>query len=136
MKKVLITFFTISMISYCFGQELAVSTVSGEKASLHASFHWANTVYDFGKTKIGIPVAYEFRFTNTGAVPLLVTSVKASCGCTVTAYTKDPVKKGDSGFVRATYNAASVGVYNKTVDVYANTAEGKMKLTIRGEIVQ
>ena len=81
-------------------------------------------------------MSYEFRFTNTGMAPLIISSVKASCGCTVTAYTKDPVEKGGSGFVRATYNAAKPGKYSKTVTVYANSLEGMVLLTIKGEVTE
>ena len=68
--------------------------------------------------------------------PLIISSVKASCGCTVTAYTRDPVEHGAAGFVRATYDAQKAGVYSKTVAVYANTPEGMISLTIKGEIVK
>ena len=131
----IITFLAISIISYGFGQELAVSKASAT-SSAAADFHWSKTTYDFGKTKVGIPVSYEFSFKNTGMVPLIISSVKASCGCTVTAYTKEPVEHGASGFVRATYNAAKVGVYSKTVAVSANTPEGIIHLTVKGEIVE
>jgi len=134
MKKILVTLFVISLTSYCFGQELAAS--SPAKTSPTAAFHWSNTTHDFGKTKVGVPVSYEFRFKNTGMLPLVISSVKASCGCTVTAYTKEPVEHGSSGFVRATYDAAKAGVYSKTVAVSANTPEGIIHLTVKGEIVK
>jgi len=132
----MLTVFTMSLISLVFGQDLPVSTVSAPKVSVNASFAWADTTFDFGKTKVGIPVSYEFRFSNTGMAPLIITSVKASCGCTVTAYTKEPVQKGSSGFVRATYNAAKAGQFTKTVAVYANTPEGTVQLTIKGEVTE
>src|SRR3989337_384967 len=119
MKKMIVTFLAISIISYGFGQELAVSKASAT-SSAAADFHWAKPTYDFGKTKVGIPVSYEFSFKNTGMVPLIISSVKASCGCTVTAYTKEPVEKGSSGFVRATYDTAKAGIYSKTISVVAN----------------
>ena len=133
MKKILATLLLICIVFNGYSQGVAAAAPA--KKSTTATFNWANTTYDFGKTKVGSPVAYEFRFTNTGLVPLIISSVKASCGCTVTAYTKDPVEHGASGFVRATYNAAQKGVYSKTVAVSANTPEGIINLTVKGEIV-
>lgn len=134
MKKVILTLCILSLASLSFGQNAAAP--GPVKASPAAAFSWANTTFDFGKTKVGIPVSYEFRFTNTGMTPLVISSVKPSCGCTVTAYTKDPVAKGASGFVRATYDAAKVGKFSKTVAVYANTPNGQIQLTIKGEVTQ
>lgn len=119
-----------------FSQEQSTPQASTSNTLSAASFSWGSTSYDFRKTKGGIPVGYEFRFTNTGMIPLIISSVKASCGCTVTAYTKEPVEKGGSGFVRVTYDAAQTGAYSKTVTVYANIAEGMAHLTIKGEIAE
>jgi hypothetical protein len=136
MKKITVVFCLLSLASVAFGQDVDVSGSPEVKVSPGAALYWANTTFDFGKTKVGIPVSYEFRFTNTGMTPLVISSVKPSCGCTVTAYTKDPVEKGASGFVRATYDAGKVGKFTKTVAVYANTPDGVTQLTIKGEITQ
>ena len=135
MQKLLILCFALGLAQSVFGQNVA-STQAAAGPTTGAIFQWANTTHDFGKTKVGNPVAYEFRFRNTGLTPLIISSVKASCGCTVTASTKEPVGHGASGFVRATYDAAKPGIYSKTVAVSANTPEGLIHLTIKGEIVE
>lgn len=99
-----------------------------------AVFTWDNTTHDFGKVKQGTPVTHEFKFTNTGKVPLVITNVQASCGCTTPAWTKEPVMPGGQGFIKATYNAASAGAFNKTVTVTANIETGFIQLTIKGEV--
>ena len=136
MKKSMITLLAMTLVAYGFSQEIASNNPSPALASTAAVFAWTETSHDFGKTKVGVPVSYEFRFTNNGTVPLIISSVKASCGCTVTAYTKDPVEKNASGFVRATYDAKKAGKFSKTVAVYANTPEGMVHLTVKGEIVE
>lgn len=99
-----------------------------------AVFSWENTTHDFGKVKQGTPVTHEFKFTNTGKVPLVITNVQASCGCTTPAWTKEPVMPGGQGFIKATYNAASAGAFSKTVTVTANIETGFIQLTIKGEV--
>jgi hypothetical protein len=101
-----------------------------------AAFNWAQTLFDFGSIKHNVPVTHTFKFTNKGDGPLIITSVQASCGCTVTEYSKDPVAPGADGFVKATYNAAKLGVFNKTVTVNANTEGEAVLLSIKGTVVE
>lgn len=96
-----------------------------------AAFAWQETVHDFGKIKRNVPVSYKFTFRNSGDSPLIIASVNASCGCTVTDYSKDPVPGGGEGYVKATYNAANPGTFSKTVTVNANTGNPVL-LTIKG----
>lgn len=98
------------------------------------AFGWTETSFDFGKIAHKAPVTHEFRFVNKGSEPLLITSVQASCGCTVAKYSKDPIAPGAEGFVTATYNAATKGIFNKTITVNANTQDGVVVLGIRGEV--
>ena len=99
-------------------------------------FTWTETSFDFGKIKINKPVTHEFSFINGGDSPLVITSVQASCGCTVAKYSKDPISPGSSGYVTATYNAARVGVFTKTITVNANTDSGAVVLTVKGEVTE
>ena len=92
-------------------------------------------VYDFGEIKKGIPVSYDFEFSNPANENILITKVAASCGCTVTDYTKEEVAPGKAGFVKATYNAAKAGAFSKTVSVYHSGSETPIVLTIKGEVV-
>ena len=99
-----------------------------------ASFNWDQTSHDFGKIKQNTPVSHEFKFTNNGTDVLVISTVQASCGCTVTEYTRDPVPPGSEGYVKATYNAAHIGAFNKTVTINANTEKAVVVLTIKGEV--
>jgi len=100
-----------------------------------AAFLWKATEHDFGKVQKGTPVTHEFTFTNNGSEPLVITAVKASCGCTVAEYTKESIPPGGKGFVKATYDAAKVGAFSKTVTINANTEEGSVQLIIKGEVI-
>jgi hypothetical protein len=138
MKKIVFALALFACSTAVFAQPLASTApapATFTKAG-NAAFAWNVTTFDFGKIKINKPVTQEFIFTNTGDIPLVVSSVKASCGCTVADYTKDPIAPGAKGFVKATYNAASLGQFTKTVTVNANTEEGVAVLTIKGEVVQ
>ncbi len=92
-------------------------------------------VHDFGKIKQGTPVTHEFKFVNTGKEPLIITNAQPSCGCTVPSWTREPIPPGGTGFVKATFNAAAAGGFNKSVTVTANVEGGVIMLTIRGEVM-
>lgn len=94
-----------------------------------------NQTFDFGKIKQNVPVTHEFTFTNKGPVPMVITNVQASCGCTTPNWTRDPIMPGGQGFIKATYNAASPGGFNKSVTVTANVEGGLLQLFIKGEVV-
>ena len=130
MKKILFILCVLS--TPLFAQHLA-SNRSASTSSLPV-FSWTMTVHDFGKIPVNKPVTHEFRFTNSGNSPLIISSVQASCGCTVTDYSKDPIAPGGEGFVKATYNAATVGIFTKTVTVNANSQQSAVKLMIKGEV--
>lgn len=130
------TVFALMLMASVSGQSVAHLAASENKLNPEkAVFEWKSTEYDFGTIKVGEPVSHEFSFINGGDAPLIISTVQASCGCTVTAYTKDPIAPMGTGYVKATYNAAKVGQFSKTVTVNANTEEGVVKLVIKGEVV-
>ena len=135
MKKICLILLATAFTAPLFSQQLAVINFLSPRFET-ANFSWTVTTYDFGKIKVNNPVTHEFRFTNSGDAPLVISSVQASCGCTVTDYSKDPIAPGSEGYVKATYNAAKVGVFSKTVTVNANAAESVVQLTIKGEVVE
>ncbi len=134
MKKTMILVAAFAIAVVALGQELTASIKKTVPVTPAAVFTWATTSFDFGKIEKGIPVTHKFTFTNTGTEALIISSVQASCGCTVTEYTKDPIPAGEKGFVKATYNAAKPGVFSKTVTINANTEDAVVLLTIKGEV--
>lgn len=65
-------------------------------------------------------------FTNIGNAPLMITSVKSSCGCLVPVYwPKQPVDPGKTDSVVITYDLTRIGRINKTITVTANEVEGQ-----------
>src|SRR5690554_2382687 len=62
-----------------------------------------------------------FKFTNKGKVPLILNSVRASCGCTTPKWTKEPVLPDGSGEIQVGFDPKNQrGAFNKTVVVASN----------------
>jgi len=76
----------------------------------------------------------EFVFTNTGKEPLILTSVRASCGCTTPSWTRDPIAPGEKGIIKVKYDTGRVGNFNKTVTVQSNASNGTITLQIKGKV--
>jgi hypothetical protein len=112
------------------------STVSAQDDPKPVSgIAWTATTIDFGKIEQGKPVSAEFEFKNPTMVPLIISSVRPTCGCTVADYPKEPIQPSKSGKIAVTFNAASSGVFTKTIMVTTNAAEGNTALVIKGEVV-
>ena len=111
------------------------TTMTAMQADNKAEFKFEKETYDFGKIPQGKPVSADLKFTNSGEEPLIISAVQPTCGCTVANYTKTPVKKGESGSITLTYNAAAVGPFNKAVTVKSNARTPVKYLYIKGEVV-
>ena len=72
---------------------------------------------------------------NDSRTPLVVTLAKCSSGCTGVEWPKDAILPGATGEINATFNAAAVGAFNKTVTVESNSDGGTAMLTFKGEVV-
>ncbi len=115
---------------------IALFAITVAVASSLASFKWTDTDHDFGKVSQGKPVTVEFKFTNSGGEPLIVSDAKGSCGCTGVEYPKEPIMPNQSGTIKATFNAAAIGPFTKSVTVFSNAAEGVTVLRFQGEVVE
>lgn len=101
---------------------------------------FTETIYDFGEIKEEQGQAsHEFKFKNAGTVPVKLTDVKASCGCTTPDWTRDNVAPGKEGMVKAIYNTANrPGPFQKTITVKAQPENGQEEvhiITIKGNVI-
>ena len=116
------------------GMEItATAAVDAENAPV---FKFEKEAFDFGEIREGDVVSHEFRFTNTGKSPLIISSASATCGCTVPEYPKEPIPPGGEGLIKVVYNSANnSGMQNKVVTLTANTAPEIKTLTIVGNVL-
>jgi hypothetical protein len=101
-----------------------------------AVMEWKETSIDLGDIPFDKPITVAFKFKNPGMVPLLISDVKPSCGCTVADYPKQPIGSGAEGQITVTFDAKSEGYFSKTISVYANSDTGLTELYIKGVVVK
>ena len=94
------------------------------------------TQHDFGKVNEGDgAVSYDFTFKNTGTAPLIIQNVNTSCDCTAPEWTKQPVRPGETGFIRVSYDVKGrQGAIDKTITVHSNGSSAPVNLRIVGEV--
>lgn len=99
-------------------------------------FDFRETLHDFGTVIEGEKVMYSFVFKNTGGSNLIISSVSASCGCTATKFTKEPIPPGKEGIITVTFDSTKRrGFQNKAVTVSANTQPNKTVLRIKAKVI-
>lgn len=100
------------------------------------SIKFEQTSHDFGDIKESDgEVSHKFEFTNNGTSELIIQSVRPSCGCTTTGWTKEPVKPGEKGFVDAVYNPRNrPGKFNKSLTIISNANPPQMRIYIKGNV--
>jgi hypothetical protein len=92
------------------------------------------TEFDFGKIPQGKPVTHIFEVTNKSNIPLKITQVNASCGCTTPSWEKDKtVAPGEKTSITVGYNAAAEGPFTKFITITYNDTQSK-QVTIKGEV--
>ncbi len=92
--------------------------------------------HDFGNISQGDKVVHDFEFKNSSQNDLIITDAKGSCGCTIPEYPKEPVKAGDTGIIKVSFNSAGkIGKQAKSVTIYANVQDGQKILHITSNIV-
>lgn len=95
------------------------------------------TTFDFGEITEGDIASHEFIFTNTGNQPLVLSSVKASCGCTTPSWTKEPILPGKKGHIKASYNSKNrPGGFHKSITVTSNAVPATKVVYIKGTSVR
>lgn len=112
-----------------------IHPASAASTNKTTAIKWTNQQISIGEVPQGKPVTFEFVFTNTGKEPVLITDVKASCGCTTPDYSRSPVKAGEKGIVKAVYNAAAVGAFSKIVTVTVSNDPTPITLTLSGTVI-
>jgi Protein of unknown function (DUF1573) len=101
------------------------------------SFEFPETKHDFGKMKEGDKVRWSYKFKNTGTVPLMISNVQVSCGCTAPFYPKTPIAPGIEGEITLEFNSAGKeGKVEKNALVNANTDNAPFSIGFSAEVLK
>ena len=113
--------------------QIGLDAVDGDKLPV---FSFDRESHDLGTLEQGEQPSTTFEFTNIGDGPLIITSAKGSCGCTVPKWPNEPIAPGETGEINVSFNSTGrSGIQTKTVTIVANTVPNTKVLTITSEVV-
>ena len=126
MSKVLfITVFL--MCSLVFSQEEKTTT---------GILSFETEVIDYGSILQDSEGKRIFTFKNTGDSPILIKSVKGSCGCTVPSKPKNAILPGETSEISVVYDTHRIGGFSKTITIISNAKVERKVLRIKGNVMK
>lgn len=106
-----------------------------EQTSKSISIVFKSQVYDFGTIEYKEEATGEFIFKNVSKKPVILTNVRASCGCTGTDWPREEIKRRKKESIFVTYDTKRVGKFHKNVYVYVDGNKNPIQLEIKGEVL-
>ena len=135
MKKILLVVSLLAFsIRFVAGQDVKQDAKPAENNPNVPEITFENDVHDYGTIKQGADGGCEFKFTNTGKEPLIISNAVGSCGCTVPTWPKEPILKGQTAVVQVHYDTKRVGAFTKNVTITSNAKTTTKVLTIKGTV--
>ena len=132
MKKLLFSVAALALTTGLFAQDNKAEAPK-KKSDDVAKFQTESI--DLGKILQNNPTTATFEVTNISKEPLLIEQANPTCGCTISDYTKEPIAPGKIGFIKATYNAKNLNLFEKHLTVKFAGCDDMKSITIKGEVI-
>ena len=114
--------------------EIAENVVDPENAPVLVL---SESNFNYGDVKINESKDHYFVITNEGKSPLVIKDARATCGCTVPEWPKEPIPAGGKDSIKVQFTAGTVlGNTQKKVSLTTNTAQGLEEFTISANVVE
>ena len=142
MKKLILSLSVLSLLAFSSCKEDAAKKISesnvaaaAERDAVASNFpvmEFTETEHDFGEIESRQSVETVFTYKNTGNAPLIITDIKATCGCTVPQdWSREPLAVGESSQFTVKFNGTGKNNVTKTINITANTEKGKEQVKIK-----
>ena len=95
-------------------------------------FKFEQETIDYGKIIKGSEGERTFVFTNVGDAPLIIQSIKSSCGCTVPKKPENPIMPGEKGKIKVSYDTKRIGGFSKQITILSNAITARKIVKIKG----
>jgi hypothetical protein len=94
-----------------------LSLLLGIRQAQASNYELDRPAHDFGMMPQYGDCSTTFTLTNTGSTPLVMVSVKTSCGCDVASITRDPIAPGESAEIHYRYDSSRIGTWKKHFNI-------------------
>ena len=102
-----------------------------------AEFSLEEKVHKFPKTQQGVLLEHEFKITNTGNAPLIISDYSVSCKCTKAYLPDAPILPGDSFNLKVTFDTeGKYDFQDRTIYLNTNTKKGTHSLRFKVRVIE
>jgi len=98
-------------------------------------FEFQSETIDYGSINVNTDGNRSFSFKNIGTTPIIITSVKGSCGCTVATKPNKPIMPNETAKIGVKYDTKRIGSFSKTITIFSNATEKSKVLRIKGNVI-
>ena len=116
---------------------VALLCFAAMSASAQSSLRFTRTVWDFGTIREDDgKVSCIFEYVNRGKSPVVIDQVNVSCGCTTPEFSRKPIKAGERGQMRVTFDPTNrPGEFAKEITVFTGGRRYRTTLRITGNVI-
>ncbi len=91
---------------------------------------------DFESLVEGKVVEHVFEFANNGDKDIIINNVLTSCGCTASDWSNIPIKPGDKGVIKVTFDSnGKIGQQRKVITILSNAINKRTELIIEAFVL-
>ena len=109
------------LLSLCGHIAIAQSVITFDKITQHLGF-----------IRQGDTLNFQYKFTNTGNQPLIISDTKVECGCTLVDKPADPILPGKQGVIKVSFRTNSaIDRQDRTVTVLSNASNSPAVLRFK-----
>lgn len=111
------------------------ATAAETPAPIGPQLTFTTLVHDFGRISDLDKQSCSFPFNNTGDQPLVISEIKATCGCTATSLDKRRLEPGEGSALQVVYTPGGQGRQDKLIRIYSNDPSQEVtELTVSAEV--
>ena len=81
-------------------------------------FKFEKEAINYGKVEKKSNGERVFTFTNIGNMPLIISRVQSTCGCTIPKKPEKPIMPGEKGEIKVSYDTNKPGRFNKQIIIF------------------
>lgn len=125
----------LGIVSTGIAQNSKAKTSQINTKNTGAKIEFESETIDYGTIENNSDGNREFKFTNTGKSPLVISNATGSCGCTVPTWPKEAISSGESASIKVHYDTKRTGAFNKSITLVSNAVNEPTKiLHIKGNV--
>lgn len=109
----------LSFFSLLFSYLIQVPEMAFPTQSPKPVVEWlTETEHDFQHLRQEHPKTFVFKFKNIDNQPIVLQTVRTSCGCTAATWTEEAIQPGATGEIQVEYDAYMKGEFRKKIRVF------------------